>query len=357
MHSHDEIVPDWNHPLNPVCEEVTSLHLEGNIVPDSWCKKITTGQGKPDFLAIMILADIWYWYRLTIVKDEETNEVVERRKKFKSDKLQKSYSRYALQFGVSKERVKESIDRLEELNLISREFRTIATKESLVLTNVLFLEPIVVSIKSISLAHPRENPPHGGGSEGGEVGGSEGGEVPPKKGGTYTESTSESTSELVPLRGNKRSSNKNPVAASTLNRKDRKLLTLIHPEQDIIRWMLKTAKDYGRKPWNLSARPGPGSKYQGPRKSDESILRDKEKHHTLEFVRLSWLKFLDDPTSDEDHFPFPVFIENYLEKAIEVMLDERDRIEKPRRQAELQKLIDDSNLGWGDFEKKADDAG
>lgn len=138
--------------MNKICTEMGSLHLEGNIICPSWYAAIKCGTlQKTDLVAIQILADILYWYRPTIIRDEISGEIIEVKQKFKYDKLQKAYQQYSDLFGVTKERIKESIDNLVALNLVSREFRNIVTSSRLHLTNVMFLEPNLESVKKITL--------------------------------------------------------------------------------------------------------------------------------------------------------------------------------------------------------------
>lgn len=135
--------------------QISEMRFTGNIVPDAWYKNIKFPNGKVDFLSIVILADIIYWYRLSEVRDETTGEIVSYKKKFWSDKLQRNYSSLANKFGISKRQASESIHRLVKLGLITMEFRII-NSDGLVLSNVLFLEPIPSKIKEISTfpTHP-----------------------------------------------------------------------------------------------------------------------------------------------------------------------------------------------------------
>ena len=201
---------------------MSSLHLEGNIICPSWYTAIKCGTlQKTDLVAIQILADILYWYRPTIIRDEVSGEIIEVRQKFKYDKLQKTYQQYSDLLGVTKERIKESIDNLIALNLVSREFRNIVTSSRLHLTNVMFLEPILESVKKITfrvkkldvsdvLPSPQKSPP-GRGEKVGEYPPEKVGEGPPenhpqvgeKTTHTYTEITpeinTETTTEITPL--------------------------------------------------------------------------------------------------------------------------------------------------------------
>lgn len=78
-----------------VAKQITKLSFKGDIIPHSWYQHIRksdkkTKQGdKPYLLAIMILANIIYWYRLEEVRDESTNLIIGYRQKFKYKMLQK----------------------------------------------------------------------------------------------------------------------------------------------------------------------------------------------------------------------------------------------------------------------------
>ncbi|MED0990269.1 DnaD domain-containing protein [Bacillus nitratireducens] len=128
--------------------EIGGLNFKGNVVDHEWFNYITFSNGKPHIVAIMILSEIVYWYRPTVIRDE-LNGKITYKKKFKSDKLQKSYKQLADTFGFSKIQVKRACDLLSDMSLINIEFRTIHVNE-IVLNNVMFVEPIVKKIKRIS---------------------------------------------------------------------------------------------------------------------------------------------------------------------------------------------------------------
>jgi len=118
--------------MNKVCTEMSSLHLEGNIICPSWHNYIKCGKlQKPDLVATMILADVLTQYTI-------------------QNELQKNYQQYYDFLGVTKERIKESIDNLISLNLIVREFKTIKTEMGINITNVMFLEPNLETIEGIT---------------------------------------------------------------------------------------------------------------------------------------------------------------------------------------------------------------
>ena len=130
-------------------KEISRLSFQGNIISHNWYKNIVLPNGKPDLAAIVILGDVVYWYKETIIRDEDTNEITERRNKFAADKLQKTYAAYADYFGLSNRQVKEAIDRLVGLGILTREFRNIRTKSGLTLSNVMYLEPVPAALHKI----------------------------------------------------------------------------------------------------------------------------------------------------------------------------------------------------------------
>ncbi len=125
------------------------INFEGNIVPVSWLQFLKTDANKPDAIAALLLSDIIYWYRPTIIRDETTGREVARKKKFRSDKLQRSYGQFAKQFGFSKTQVTRALKRLENNGFITLELRNIKTEMGVV-SNVLFIEPIPSKIAEIT---------------------------------------------------------------------------------------------------------------------------------------------------------------------------------------------------------------
>ncbi|TCT23364.1 hypothetical protein EDD68_10778 [Melghiribacillus thermohalophilus] len=134
---------------NAVVDQIGKLNFTGNIIPVNWFKHITFDSGKPHVAAVMILSEICYWYRPTVVRDEATGQIVEVRKKFKADMLQRDYTSFAQQYGFSKRQVKLAMDKLEDMQLIRRAFRTIE-KNGTKINNVLFVEPVPENIDKIT---------------------------------------------------------------------------------------------------------------------------------------------------------------------------------------------------------------
>ncbi|HHW57786.1 MAG TPA: hypothetical protein GXX15_09025 [Clostridia bacterium] len=139
-----------NNKTNPEVRKMMELNFEGNIIPAQWYKHITFPSGKTNLNAVVILAEIVYWYRPAIERDPATGKVLGYRQKFKGDKLQRSYQSFADQFGLTKRQVQDAVKRLIELGLVRIEFRNIKTETGLTLTNVMYIEPVTEKIKEIT---------------------------------------------------------------------------------------------------------------------------------------------------------------------------------------------------------------
>lgn len=122
---------------NEIVDAMGSINISGNIIPAVWYRTITKENGKPYLLAIVILADIVYWYRPSEVRDQGTGHILGWKKKFSDDLLRQSYQYYAELFGESK---KTTMDKLEKLQVIRREFRTVSYGDGLVCNNVMYVE-------------------------------------------------------------------------------------------------------------------------------------------------------------------------------------------------------------------------
>ena len=76
---------------NVIVDAMGSINISGNIIPAIWYRTITKENGKPYLLAIVILADIVYWYRPSEVRDQGTGQILGWKKKFSEDILRQSY--------------------------------------------------------------------------------------------------------------------------------------------------------------------------------------------------------------------------------------------------------------------------
>lgn len=128
---------------------IGALNFEGNIIPIEWLKHIRLPSNKPDLVSIFLLSEIVYWYRPTTIRDEFSGRIISYKKKFRADLLQKSYKDLEELFGLTKDQIKDSLQRLEKLNLIKRVFRNI-TYQGSSLTNVMFIQINPLEISKIT---------------------------------------------------------------------------------------------------------------------------------------------------------------------------------------------------------------
>lgn len=133
----------------PVVDAIGQLHFEGNIIPHTWYKAIVFPNGKTDLNAIVILAEIVYWYRPTVEHDEATGRIISVRKKFRDDMLQRHYRAFADQFGLTVRQCRDAVARLIDGGFIRRELRTVETPQGK-MGNVPYFEPVVEVIQRIS---------------------------------------------------------------------------------------------------------------------------------------------------------------------------------------------------------------
>ena len=114
------------------------MAIEGNILPPQWLRHLTFENGKPYTIAAVLLSDVVYWYRPIWPRDEVTGQPLPPRKKFKADKIQRSYDAYVQMYGFTKGQVTEAFHYLEKQGLVNLNFRTINTPNGK-LGNVLFI--------------------------------------------------------------------------------------------------------------------------------------------------------------------------------------------------------------------------
>lgn len=136
--------------MNNVVSEVGDFHVQGNITDFGWYQNLIYDNGKVNLNAIVILSEIIYWYKPTEVRDEVTGRLIGYKKKFKADKLQKSYQSLGENFGLTKVQAKSACKFLKDRGLIQIEFRNVPTMSGQVVSNVMFVEPIMREVKKIS---------------------------------------------------------------------------------------------------------------------------------------------------------------------------------------------------------------
>ncbi|MDU6524992.1 MAG: hypothetical protein E6540_13595 [Enterococcus sp.] len=116
-----------------------AVKFSGNIVPINWYKTIVNEKGKTQITAINILADVVYWYRPTVERDEQTGYEIGLRKKFKDNLLQRNYQQISEMFKISETVARNNIVFLERLGVIKRIFKNFKVNGQ-ALNNVMFIE-------------------------------------------------------------------------------------------------------------------------------------------------------------------------------------------------------------------------
>ncbi len=143
---------------NSIVDEVAQIHFSGNIVPKSWSNRITYKNGKPNLTAMLLLAEIVYWYRPTEERDEN-GTYVRFKKKFADELyLQKSYAQISNELGISINQAKAAVATLEkDFGLIKRHFRTVETKNGRVIPNVMYIELFPDKLKELTYGNTIKN--------------------------------------------------------------------------------------------------------------------------------------------------------------------------------------------------------
>lgn len=141
---------------SPTVDRMCRLQFTGNVIPSTWYHTIKKETGKPNLNAIIILADIVYWYRPVEIRDEATGQLCGFKKKFQADILQRNYQQLADQFGITKRDAVNAVVELEKLGVVTRVFRTVSIKGQLY-SNVMFLDLDVDALIQLTYPETLEN--------------------------------------------------------------------------------------------------------------------------------------------------------------------------------------------------------
>lgn len=139
--------------LPKTVQEAGEIQLHGTLIDDGWFQHLRFDNGEPYMIAILVLSEIFYWYKPTVIKDENSGKIIEMKKKFNADKLQKDYKALGAKFGVSTRTAKSACYFLRDRGLITIELRTVPVVikgKPTNLGNVTFFEPVLDNIRKIS---------------------------------------------------------------------------------------------------------------------------------------------------------------------------------------------------------------
>ena len=124
---------------SPVVDRMLGFDITGNVIPHSWYKTIVTEDGKPMVNAILILAEIVYWYRPTVERDPQDSGKITIKKRFHGDALQMGYGQLEEKFNLTHYQLRSAIVALENIGVIRRDFRSL-TVRGIKLSNVMYIE-------------------------------------------------------------------------------------------------------------------------------------------------------------------------------------------------------------------------
>ena len=147
--------------MNKVVERFQELSFSGDIIPHQWYETpvLRRTNGKANLNAMIILANICYWYRPKTEIDEETNHVIGINQRFEHDKLRMYYQQWADKFGLSKRQVRDAVAFLKKKGLIRVDLRTVTYADGNRVSNVPHIEPIFNAVKAITIANTKDKAP------------------------------------------------------------------------------------------------------------------------------------------------------------------------------------------------------
>lgn len=122
---------------NKVVDKMANISFRGDVVPSTWYSTFKDEKGKINAMALLMLANIVYWYRPTIIRDENGEVFI---KRFKSDLLQRSYKEFCDMYSIGKTTVTRNLIYLEEHKVIERVFRDVETESGQILYNTMFIK-------------------------------------------------------------------------------------------------------------------------------------------------------------------------------------------------------------------------
>ena len=134
-----------------------NFHGDGVFTPNNWYHNIRRDNGKAYIEAVVLLGDIVSWYLPIYERDEVTGKTLSIKKKFKSDKLQRTYDSFAEHYAMTKDQARNALKKLADMDLIDLDFRTVDTGSQR-LGNVLFVGVNPARIKELTFTLSAQEP-------------------------------------------------------------------------------------------------------------------------------------------------------------------------------------------------------
>jgi len=137
--------------ITPTVRDVSqaSSSLYGHIVPPEWSHVILTKSGRPDYTTINLLGYIWGWY-IWKREDDEDNQQILIRKRFREDKVSLTYRGLQNHLNITERQARRALHKLRDMKLITIEYRTIRNSAGYKISDIMFIEPVVDNILSLT---------------------------------------------------------------------------------------------------------------------------------------------------------------------------------------------------------------
>lgn len=119
------------------------------ILPTEWFRLVRRRSGSVHLAATVILAEVVFWYRFRIVRDEKSGKLLRTECRFSGDSFRRSLTGWSDMLGLSRKEVRNAIETLKRLGLITV---TIERMPGSARYREMGISPVVKAIEAIT--HP-----------------------------------------------------------------------------------------------------------------------------------------------------------------------------------------------------------
>ncbi len=137
---------------NDAVDAIGQMHFEGNIIDHRWMSapELRLKNGRINLPALVVLADLVYWHRPVIVRDEQTNIITAVRRKFRYDRLYKDYESWGASLGLTKRQTQDAVAFLHATKVIKRSVGRLKFDDGVRSNTLVFLEVEAERLKEIT---------------------------------------------------------------------------------------------------------------------------------------------------------------------------------------------------------------
>jgi len=121
-------VPVFSATFSMMCSLNTTYCQPANLIPHFWNYKIIDKEGSPDLPCIMILSEIFGWFR-NLSESQTYYSAGRALPELVNGQLAISYDYLADKLNFQKERIRRKLVKLEELGILARDIRNIALED------------------------------------------------------------------------------------------------------------------------------------------------------------------------------------------------------------------------------------